>query len=77
MFEASPGPSEIGAAINICYNADSVLKHIGVNVAEAGGVRLERVRRVRHLPLACADALAATNPQGIRRAAERSGLVRG
>ncbi|KAK6402893.1 hypothetical protein LTR95_019014, partial [Oleoguttula sp. CCFEE 5521] len=47
LFEATPGPSEIGAAINICYNADVVLKRLGVNVADAGGVRMERLRLVK------------------------------
>lgn len=44
MYETSAGPSEAGAAIHICYNADSILKRLGVDVAESGGVRLSRVR---------------------------------
>lgn len=44
LFETTKGPSEVGAAINIAYNADSVLKKLGVNVAESGGVRMEQVR---------------------------------
>lgn len=44
LFERSDGPSEVGAAINICYNADSVLKHLGVDVAESGGVLMDNVQ---------------------------------
>nr|OQO27349.1 hypothetical protein B0A51_05054 [Rachicladosporium sp. CCFEE 5018] len=47
LFDSTPGPSEIGAAINICYNADVVLRRLGVNVADAGGVRMERLRLVK------------------------------
>ena len=43
IFETASAPSEVGAAINIVPNADSVLKRLGVDVASHGGVILSRV----------------------------------
>ena len=71
LLESTKEPNEVGAAIHICYNADSVLKHLGVDVGESGGVRMERVRNSHLLGMKQADAMADPIVESFWRDAQR------
>ena len=72
LFERTAGPNEIGAAINVTYNADSVLKRIGIDVADNGGVKFETVCDDQQPGCTnwCTDIQAAATVEGFWRAVE-------